>query len=1361
MSITDDLLNFEPAEQSVEEKALEEIQTKRHNAAASVGNAFVDLGGALFDYAKGAVQGFQEANRAGNYVATTDPLALTGLDTINVDTSTRQTQEQKEATDWYKAATDNLAEETVKPAGFTAAMLGSGAAATAIAPLIVKDTVEQAKEKGLGEALLELGKDATPIYGSYRQTQTEGWDEYAEAHPLRAASILLAAEAPVLIPAVHVAKFARKNFLINKAKKSVVEADKIVKGEFDLQHGKAKVKPETPVQKQPTISEALLSTEEPVVTQRSAFKPKNIQERIDHTVNPDVSKRIDQIVDEGFKQAKQLEDTQPFRGAYETEITPLPTEYPHPVRIHQILETANSIVPVRVGRMQAGKNTLGYHMTKQEGVRIRSFQEFDTIAHEIGHNLDKKFNIQGHDVELKTAAESVWKGGQYKDFELRGEGIAEFTAEYVMNPEVAQKNFPGYFKDFTSKLAEDPKLQKKIDTLSNQIRKWYTQSEEARVRGAIVVEGDIKTPMKQQVIKGIDNVQNALVDDTTKLRAAIKDFEDFTGYKLNPEENPADIALAIKSTIPARTQMLLGLSKLDSKYVMGALEEVYNIPLNKVTFADVYAPLEALAKSGKNKGYLSKHGFKDWHDAFTSYMSALHTLEVINLKNAEKVAALTEKLTDFQKKLGTIDPVLDGKGARRLEKAILQTEKAIAAIEEGRADYVTPIKKADAAATIKNAPGALKVAAKQLQLFNENILDLAVEFGFLKKETAAAFKEKYPHYVPLFRDFSLENAMDTSFGKHQNFVDIDKFFKALSKEGSERSLKDPIVSMQQSVMRLINNGERNRVGQALAPLAKKDKSASLLMEVKGSSSAGAKGIFTIWEAGEQKAYQAIAPGVYEAVKEMDRGTAAAMSNILDKIATTEAKMLRIGATSTPAFTLWNFLKDSVFASLASETGLKPFLGTFEGFFRRADKELMARFEAQGVPFSTYIGNSRDITKRLRGVAGDTPWYKDNLAYKVGDKTISTMLDFNQMVEESPRLAEFYRALKRGYSLEKAGAMARDLTLNFARAGTKGRQINRYSAFFNATIQGFDKFCRLMYERPKETITFGVAYITLPTIALWLQNHDKDWYRDMPFDDKMKHWCFEVDGVIFKIPKPELPGYLFGSAVERVLDMVYDQDPQALERSNFTGFLIGNTVPNALPTAAIPIIEWMTNYNLYRGKPIVSSRDMKKETADQYNIYTSEVAKSIGKAADLSPAKIDNSIKAVTGSMGIFFLSAYDAFAKENATPDKKLTDLTRFTFTEGSRTRSAEVFYDGLDALEKQYNSGSKKNKTRNYKGMLSAKKQIDAHRKTYNGILNDEKLDGATKRTKLDEINKKINAIQRKANQRYLNYKYIQNPQK
>lgn len=1351
MSITDDLLNFQkPQEQpSLAETALEEIESKRHNA-------FADLGDMLYDYAKGALQGADEVGRAATQVGAVAPEAL---DDMALEPPSLSPEQQK-AVDWYDDATYTFKDETVKPVAITAALLGGGYGALTMAPFIINDTVEQAKEKGLGEAAIELGKNMVPLYSSVQQAQDPDFNDYADEHPFRAAGLLIAAEAPALVPAIHAAKYARKNYLIKTAKKSASEAEQIVKAEFDLQHSKAAAKAEPAITKKPTFTEALVTPEELKTAKRTTFKAKTLQERIDHTANPEVSKRIDKLIDDGYKQAKNLEDVKPFRGAYETEVTPLPTSYPHPVRIHQIIETANSIVPVRAGRLKGGRNLLGYHMTNQEGVRIRSFQQFDTISHEIGHNLDKRFQLQGHDQELVAGAKSVWKHNEYKKWELRGEGIAEFTAEYVMNPEVAQKNFPGYYKDFIAKLAEHPQLQKKVDILSNQIRKWYTQSEEARVRGSIVVEGDITTSLTQKAARKVDAVKNAWIDDTTFFREAIKDFEDFTGTKLSYEQNPAEMALAIKSNVPARSQMLLGLSKLDSKYVIGALEETYGIPLNKVTFADVYKPLETLAKTGKHKDYLVKHGLKDWHEAFTGYMSALHTLEVIKFKNTEKVAVLSDQLINLQGKLKLIDPLLDEKLAAKLEKAITQVEKQILDINEGRADYLTPIKRTDAEATIKNIPGDLKIAARKLEQFNENILDLAVEFGFLKKDTASQFKEAYPHYVPLYRDFSLEGAMDTSMGKHQNFVNVDNFFKALSKEGSDRSLKDPIVSMQQAVMRLVNNGERNKVGQALTSLTKIDKSGSLLMEVQGSTPEGAKGIFTVWKKGEKKAYQAVAPGVYEAVTEMDRGTAAAMSNVLEKIANKSATVLRIGATSTPAFTIWNFLRDSVFASVSSETGLKPIFGTLEGFFSRADKELMARFEAQGVPFSTYIGSGRDITKRLRGIAGDTPAYKNNFLYKAGDKTISTMLNFNQIVEEAPRLAEFKRALAKGYSPQKAGAKARDLTLNFARAGTQGRQWNRYSAFFNATIQGFDKFCRMMHDRPKETLAFGVTYITAPSIVLWYQNHDKDWYRDMPYEDKMKYWFYEVNGTIFRIPKPELPGYLFGSAVERTLDMVYDKDPQALDKSEFNGFLISNTVPNALPTVAIPIIEWMTNYNLYRGKPIVSSRDMKKETPDQYNIYTSEVAKGIGKATGvLSPAKVDNSIKAVTGSMGTFFLSAYDAFAKENATPDKKLTDLTRFTFTEGSRTRSAEVFYDGLDKLEKQYNSSKKKNKSKNYQGMLSAKKQIDTQRKTYNRILNDEKLDGATKRSKLDEINKKINLMQRKANQKYLGYKYIQNP--
>ena len=389
MSITDDLLNFQkPQEQpSLAETALEEIESKRHNA-------FADLGDMLYDYAKGALQGADEVGRAATQVGAVAPEAL---DDMALEPPSLSPEQQK-AVDWYDDATYTFKDETVKPVAITAALLGGGYGALTMAPFIINDTVEQAKEKGLGEAAIELGKNMVPLYSSVQQAQ-----------------------------------------------------------------------------------------------------------------DPDFN-------DDGYKQAKNLEDVKPFRGAYETEVTPLPTSYPHPVRIHQIIETANSIVPVRAGRLKGGRNLLGYHMTNQEGVRIRSFQQFDTISHEIGHNLDKRFQLQGHDQELVAGAKSVWKHNEYKKWELRGEGIAEFTA-------VAQKNFPGYYKDFIAKLAEHPQLQKKVDILSNQIRKWYIQSEEARVRGSIVVEGDITTSLTQKAARKVDAVKNAWIDDTTFFREAIKDFE--------------------------------------------------------------------------------------------------------------------------------------------------------------------------------------------------------------------------------------------------------------------------------------------------------------------------------------------------------------------------------------------------------------------------------------------------------------------------------------------------------------------------------------------------------------------------------------------------------------------------------------------------------------------------------------------------------------------------------------------------------------------------------------------------------------------------------------------------------------------
>ena len=47
--------------------------------------------------------------------------------------------------------------------------------------------------------------------------------------------------------------------------------------------------------------------------------------------------------------------------------------------------------------------------------------------------------------------------------------------------------------------------------------------------------------------------------------------------------------------------------------------------------------------------------------------------------------------------------------------------------------------------------------------------------------------------------------------------------------------------------------------------------------------------------------------------------------------------------------------------------------------------------------------------------------------------------------------------------DSAALAARRVTIDFARAGVKGRQMNRYFAFFNAAVQSLDKNFRLWYD----------------------------------------------------------------------------------------------------------------------------------------------------------------------------------------------------------------------------------------------------------------------------------------------------------
>jgi hypothetical protein len=122
----------------------------------------------------------------------------------------------------------------------------------------------------------------------------------------------------------------------------------------------------------------------------------------------------------------------------------------------------------------------------------------------------------------------------------------------------------------------------------------------------------------------------------------------------------------------------------------------------------------------------------------------------------------------------------------------------------------------------------------------------------------------------------------------------------------------------------------------------------------------------------------------------------------------------------------------------------------------------------------------------------------------------------------------------GLSPQEAFYEAMDVTTNFRRAGYMSRDVNKAVPFFNASVQGIDKFNRYFTgedapkgERAKTVRNRWIAFFTasaiLAAIMYALNSHDdesaKD-YQQLSNYTKNSHWCIPLgDGKYFTIPKP--------------------------------------------------------------------------------------------------------------------------------------------------------------------------------------------------------------------------------------------------
>lgn len=645
-----------------------------------------------------------------------------------------------------------------------------------------------------------------------------------------------------------------------------------------------------------------------------------------------------------------------------------------------------------------------------------------------------------------------------------------------------------------------------------------------------------------------------------------------------------------------------------------------------------------------------------------------------------------------------------------------------------------------------------KSAAKDIHRFQDYILAELVNNGILKLETYHLLRNKYPNYVPFFRDFSTES-MDGFFSNSKGFVNVANPIKRF--KGSTRDIIDPLESIVKNTYQFYNAIERNHVGVTFAKLAKKPGIGTIVEEVRGDRPAkSTDNTFSVWVKGKKVVYETT-PELAQTMKMMNKDT----SNFITKILQYPASWLRAGSTVTAGFAITNALRDTISAGVFSKHGFLPVVDTFKGLAHFLKKDqLYWDYVKSGGAHAAMVSLDRDY---LSGHLRELFSRKSTLS-KAAKNPMEVLRAISEATEVATRLGEFSNARK-GYtglysrltktnlkpkSLGEASIASRDITIDFSRTGTHTKTANKVVAFFNATIQGGDKLVRAWRDDPKGMTIKSTLFITLPTIALWYLNKDNSAYQELPQWEKDTFFHIPAGNKFIKIPKPFELGLLYGTTFERMLQY-FDDKSTGRNGVGFKGLgdrTIDTLLPDVLPTALSPIWEWWSNYSKFRQRNIVPQSQEKLPDKLQYGSNTSMVARKIGDTFNVSPYKVDNTIMGYGGNLARLGLDITDAISGANEKrPTKGVTELPeirRFFAKPYQSSDSVQRVYDDFKEQEKLHNelklTGQRPEgyDPKLYNKLKNAQNSFKAINKASKKIIDSETMSSDAKREKLDKLN-------------------------
>lgn len=625
-----------------------------------------------------------------------------------------------------------------------------------------------------------------------------------------------------------------------------------------------------------------------------------------------------------------------------------------------------------------------------------------------------------------------------------------------------------------------------------------------------------------------------------------------------------------------------------------------------------------------------------------------------------------------------------------------------------------------------------------------------VKSGVISEDTRQVFKEMYPHYVPIARvnnkgttiafpsdtrRTGVNSPIKRAKGGNQYILPLFETIASRTLQTYRASARNNFGVELLNTLQTVQTSENTDVDNVVEEITNSESEE--LLE-KGNKTTPPT--FTVFENGEKVTFE-ISKDMYDALKPVGEGLTY-KNKALNKISNFRRGVL---TEYNPIFMITNSLKDIQDVIINSQHISKTISKLPEAYSQILKK---------GYWYNEYIQNGGEQNSYFNANDGS---FENDKKVSMG-KNIATMplrliSKVNNIIEMSPRLAEYIASREKGIGIETAMLDASRVTTNFKAGGNVTKFLNRNGAtFLNASVQGAMQQIRNIQEAKVKglkgwtVLACKYAVAGLPVILLnnILWGDDED-YEELQDYVKDNYYCVAKygDGKFIRIPKGRTT-----ATIQKVVSNVSEYltknkeiniDNLAKDFWEDLQFSMDNLAPNNPIDNNIisPIIQTVTNTSWY-GEDIVPSRLQDKPKEEQYDESTDKFSKWLGEKLKISPYKINYLLDQYGGGISDVVLPALTPQAENNMMEDKFTTDSVM-------KSKYPSDFFEKSNEINVKANS-DKATDLDKVKGkyLTQISEEMNKLYKEKRKIQNSDVEDNI-KKDKLKTVQKEINKLARK----------------